>query len=231
MPLLKKYKCAFCDREFTREVWYRRHSCEKKKRFEQANSIHVQQAHRLFTHWQKRSGLMRRGRSKTMEEFVKSPFFNTFLKLVKYASENYLISAFTYMDWLVEEGVPDYQWTNRDMVEKFKADYRRFEVPMEQVKHTVDNIRAWCASQGWAIKEFFAEVRAVDLLTMVIEGRMSPWVLFSYAPALEAIRRLDDETFLRLNEFINVEHWMDEVEKNQAQADDIVTFMKESLGV
>lgn len=230
MPLKTEYKCAFCGKSFTRKVWFDRHACEKKKRFVQSNSINSQKAFRLFTHWQRRTGLLRRGKEKTMEEFCKSPYYTTFIRLVEFTAEHYVISAYTYLDWLVEKEVPDREWTRRGRVDEFKADYRRFEVPMEQAKSTVDNIKHWCAQKGYSVKEFFNQVTPGVVLNMVREGRVSPWVLFTYTPALEMIQRFDDDTFFTLDEFLNTEHWMNMIENNTCQAREIVDYLKEEIG-
>ncbi len=230
MPLKKEYKCTFCGKPFKRKVWYDKHVCDKKKRFIQANSINSQKAYRLFSHWQRRTGLMRRGKEKTMEEFCKSPYYNSFVHLVEFSNEHYVISAYTYLDWLIEKKVPDYEWCRRARVDEFKADYRRFEVPMEQAKDTVKNIKHWCAQKGYSVKEFFNVVRPGEVLNMVREGRMTQWVLFTYTPALRMVERFDDEAFFTLDEFLNTEHWMNTVEQNQAEVAEIVEYIHGEIG-
>lgn len=230
MPLLKKWKCAFCEREFTREVWYKRHMCDKKKRFMEANSISVQKAHRLFNHWQQRTGLMRRSKTKTMEEFYKSPYFKLFVNFVEYTASQYVISAYTYLDWLVEMRVPSHKWMDRAQVEAFKTDYRKFQDPLEQAKSTVSNIRHWCAQKGLSVREFFTTIKPGEALNMVREGRLSPWVLFAYIPAVDMIERFDDDTLFTLDEFLNVDHWMVEVANSPHDTEAVVSYMEEAIG-
>lgn len=225
----KQWKCAFCDRPFTRKVWYDRHTCDKKKRFMRSNSIGVQKAYRLFIHWQRRTGLLRRGKEKSMEEFCKSPFYNTFIKLVEFASGQYVVSAFLYVDWLAEKRVPDFKWTDREQAELFMTDYRKYQIPEEQAKATGDNIKAWCRDKGLSVTEFFDVVSPSQVMTMIREGRLSPWVLFSYEPAVRMVEKLDDETFFMLDEFLNAQHWVEEVERNPDDSDKVVACMSEAL--
>ncbi len=225
----KQWKCAFCGRAFTRKVWYDRHTCDKKKRFMQSNSINVQKAYRLFIHWQRRTGLLRRGKEKSMEDFCKSPFYQTFVNLVEFASGQYVVSAFLYVDWLAEKRVPDYKWTDREQAQLFMADYRRYQIPEEQAKATVENIKAWCRDKGYSIKEFFDVVTPSQAMAMVREGRLSPWVLFSYEPAVRMVESLDDPTFFMLDEFLNAQHWVEEVERNPDDSEKVVARMAEAL--
>lgn len=229
MPMTRKFKCAFCEREFTRKVWYDRHDCDKKKRFMQSNSINVQKAYRLFIHWQRRTGLLRRGKEKTMQDFCKSPFYQTFINLVEFASGQYVVSAFLYMDWLAEKRIPDFKWTDRAQAEQFMSDYRLYQVPEEQAKATAANIRAWCRDQGFSVKEFFNVVSPSQTMTMIREGRLSPWVLFSYEPAVRMVEKLDDDTFFMIDEFLNAQHWMEEVEKNPNDSALVVSHITEAL--
>lgn len=231
MPMTKTYKCAFCDRPFTRKVWYDRHTCEKKKRFMASNSINVQKAFRLFVHWQRRTGLLRRGKTKAMADFLKSPFYQRFIDLVDFAAGQYVVSAFLYVDWLAEKKIPEFQWTDREQAELFMADYRRYQIPEEQAKATVDNIRAWCRDNGFAVGEFFDVVSPSQTMTMVREGRLSPWVLFSYEPAVRMVERLDDNTFFMMDEFLNAQHWVEEIERNRSESEMVVAHLTEALGV
>lgn len=229
MPLKKEFKCAFCDRKFTRKVWYDRHTCDKKKRFMTANSINVQKAYRLFIHWQRRTGLLRRGKEKTMQDFCRSPFYQTFINLVEFAAKQYVVSGFLYIDWLAEKRIPDFKWTDRAQAEAFMADYRKYQIPEEQAKATAENIRAWCRDQGFSVREFFDVVSPSQTMTMVREGRLSPWVLFAYEPAMRMVERLDDHTFFSLDEYLNTQHWMEEIERNASDSDLVVKHMSEAL--
>ena len=66
-------------------------------------------------------------------------------------------------------------------------------------------------------------------MTMVREGRLSPWVLFAYEPAVRMVERLDDHTFFSLDEYLNTQHWMEEVERNPSDSELVVTRMTEAL--
>lgn len=216
MTVKRKFRCAFCEKVFTRKSWYEKHMCDKKKRFLDRNNINKIKAHRLFNHWQRRTGLLRRGKEKTFEEFCKSPYYNTFVNLVEFTNREYVVSSFKYIDWLVEHNVPEKKWFNERGLEKYRDYLRKAEDPEYQAKTSCQNIEVWCEDNDVPIVEFFSRIQPGQALNMVRENKLSPWVLFSYNQCLEELTsRFDGEVLFTLNEHINVSYWLDKVQRNR----------------
>ena len=210
-----KFKCTFCDREFVRKPWFERHSCTKKQRFLDRNNITVIRAHRLFIHWQRRTGLLRRGKEKTLEDFCKSPFYNAFINLSKFTSAEYVISGFKYVDWLVDNSIPERKWCNERDLDGFREYIRENEDALSQAEKTCKNIRVWCADNGIDIPEFFKCIPPGQALNMVRENKLSPWVLLGYDPCVEElVSRFRGEVLHMLYDHINVPYWLDKIEQD-----------------
>lgn len=209
----RRYTCTFCEREFVRKTWFEKHLCEKKKRFLDRNNITVIKAHRLFNHWQRRTGLLRRSNVKTMEEFCKSPFYGAFVRLSEFTASEYVVSGFKYIDWLVDNDVPEKQWCNPRDLDDYRAYLRDSEEPETQAETSCKNIRVWCADNGVTMPEFFRSITPGQALNMVRENKLSPWVMMGYQPCIdELVSRFGDEMLFTLNEHINVPYWLDKVD-------------------
>lgn len=219
MTLERKYKCTFCDKNFTRKTWFDKHVCEKKKRFLQRNNIDVIKALRMFNHWQKRAGLLRKGREKTMEEFCKSPFYGTFLRLSEFTRTQSVITPSSYIDWLVERDIPESRWCNPADLDQYHSFIKRREDPLEQAEKTCKNILMWCEERGLETDEFFSKIRPGQAINMVRENRLSPWVLLSYEPSVKnLLEPMKDEALHTLSEHINLRYWIDKVENETENA-------------
>lgn len=214
MTLERKYKCTFCDKNFTRKTWFDKHSCEKKKRFLRRNNIDVIRAMRLFNYWQKREGLLRKGKEKTMEEFCKSPVYNTFLKLSEFTRNQSVITPFRYVDWIVARSIPERDWCNTENLEHYHAYLKSLEDPSKQAEKTCKHIKSWCEERGIASTQFFSNVKPGQAIEMVRENKLSPWVLLSYEPSVKnLLDPMKDEALHTLDEYINLRYWIDKVEK------------------
>lgn len=215
----RKFTCTFCRRDFVRKTWYEKHMCDKKQRFMDRNNITVIKAHRLFNHWQQRAKLMRRGREKTIEEYCKSPMFGAFKRLAEFTTSEYVVSGFKYVDWLVDNKIPEAKWCNPRDLDDYRAYLRATEEPQKQAETSCKNIRVWCTDNGISMPEFFTTISPGQALNMVRENKLSPWVLLGYQPCVDGLTsRFKPELLFTLNEHINVPYWL---EKTEADTDGV----------
>lgn len=212
MSLKKVFVCHFCDKRFKSEVWFGKHMCEKKKRFLKQHDIVIIKAFKMFNYWQKRSGLLRKGKAKTYEQFCKSPFYQAFVDLSVFCHKNFVISAFKYLDWLILNSYPEHKWCNDSNIDMFREWVRENEKPEEQVSATYRHIKAYCEKNDIPISEFFKRVSVGNALTLVRTNRILPWVLFGYDPAItDLLSRFEGEKFYYLDEYVNVQYWLDKI--------------------
>ena len=224
------YKCTFCEREFVRKTWYEKHMCDKKRRFLDRNNITTIRAHRLFNHWQRRTRLLRRGQMKSMDEFMRSPFYNAFVNLAEFTTAEYVVSGFKYVDWLVDNEIPQVKWCNPRDLDDYRTYLRESEDPEAQAETSCKNIRVWCADNGIQMPEFFKTITPGQAFNMVRENKLSPWVLLGYQPAVRDLTsRFKQDMLFQLNEHINVQYWMDKADGDAEAVARVTSLMDEGL--
>ncbi len=230
MALPRRYRCTFCDKDFVRKSWYDRHSCEKKRRFIDKNEITTINAYRLFTHWQKRSKLLRRGKEKPMDDFLKSPYYKLFIKLAEFTERVYVVSHFKYLDWLIDKRVPESDWFKEHGMQDYQDYIRSSEDPEDQAHDTCVHIRSWCDDRGINAGDFFASITPGQALNMIRANELSPWVLFGYKPATDIlVARMGAELLQKLNEHVNVHYWLNKVDQDKGSANRVTKYCDENL--
>ena len=215
MVLTKTYHCVFCDKTFTRRSWYDKHECTKKKRFAEANNLVTIKAQQLFAHWQRRVNVKPSKKMKPMAEFLNSSFYNTFKKLAEFTQKQYVVSAFKYLDWIIDRKIKERDWFAPKNVDDFREFIRAQETPEDQIEVSMRNIRAWCTLNGNVpVSTFFTAISTLDALMMVRRNMLMPWMLFGYDQSVEKlVGRFSHDQLLALDEFINLEHWLNKVEE------------------
>lgn len=207
--MANKFRCPHCNKSYSRESWFRKHECEKRKRFEQQHHMDFRRGLRIYTHWRSRNGYLRRGKEITPDEFIKSQMYNTFMKLVQFTSDNWVITSLRYLDFLIDLRIAEAKWTSEETLKAYRDYTRRNEDPLIQTKSTCQWIKEWCEVHNVARSEFFSKVSPGMALQMVTTNRISPWVLFGYDRAVsELLSRVTDDWLCSANEYLNNSYWI-----------------------
>lgn len=215
MSLSKTYKCHFCGKRFKRKTWFDKHECEKKRRFMDRHDIDTIRAHRVYNHWQRRTGLLRDGKVRTMDQFLNSAMYGAFKRLVEYAHEQNMFSPFKYIDYIVDNDIKERNWYRVDNIEKFQAYLRKTEDPETQARAARDFIEKYCEEHEIDTGSFFKQVSPTRVVGMVQNNAITPWVLFGYEPALDDLcSRINGEQLAMLDDIVNVDRWARKIEEN-----------------
>lgn len=208
--IIKTYACVFCERPFSRKSWYDKHDCAKKRRFAEANNLTTIKAMQLFQYWHRAHNLKMKTKDTPMNEFLNSPFYGTFKKLAEFTQKTYVISAFKYLDWLIQNKIGEKLWSSPKNLDSFREYIRGQETVPDQVQISFRNIRAWCVENNVTeVGEFFSRIGPLDALMMVRQNKLLPWVLFGYTGSVDhLVTRLSPEQMFALDEFINLEYWL-----------------------
>lgn len=217
MILEKKFKCPFCDKGFNRKSWYERHNCDTKKKFTEKNNIQNIRALQLYNYWISLERLSKRN-EKTMEQFLDKKnvrIYKLFKRLADFTRDNYVVSAFKYLEWLCAHGVKSRRWTNRLNLDMYREFLRRNEEPAQQVQTSVENIKVWCRENNTPMEKFFSAVNPNQAIALIKQNKILPWVLFGYDRAIEQlVIRLPSETLYTLDDFIQIAYWMEKIKKD-----------------
>lgn len=205
------YKCAFCQKTYDRKSWYDKHVCNKKKRFEELHNMSSIRAFRLYSHWRKRLGYLRKHKTISQKEFISSSFYETFVKLANYTVENWVISSFRYLDFIIDHRIAESKWMSEDTLHSYREHYNKNEDAMAQTKQTITNIRTWCNKNSTDLQHFFSVVTAGQYAMMILDNKISPWVLYGYDKAEVLLNNLNEDRRCFIEEFLNADYWKNRV--------------------
>lgn len=166
-----------------------------------------------------------------MEEFLSSPFMNSFKKLATFTQTAHVGSDIRYLDWLVRNNVRERHWTAPANLESFREYMRSQEEVPDQVNLSVENILYWCRENGNVPpKDFFSTITPLGALVLIQRNRLLPWVLLGYSKSVEQlISRFSSTQMLALDEFINLEHWLIKLQENPEKRVQVEELMEKRI--
>lgn len=170
----------------------------------------------LFTHWRVRNLYVKKGKEVTADDFISSWMYNSFMSLVKFTSDNWVITSLRYLDFLIDYRVAEPKWANEETLKTYRENIRRNEDPISQSKITADAIKSWCEKNQIERREFFHKVTPGAALQMIKDNKISPWVLFGYDRAKEGLlSRVNQDWICLLNEYINNTYWINKIRASE----------------
>lgn len=213
MTIERHNKCQFCGKTFLRKAWFLRHSCKKKKQFEETNDIVVQQAFRVYAYWAKKTKVLPANRVPKMESFLKSNLKTPFVNMMMYTREHGIMSPYTYVDWIIAKRITQKDWVNEERLDEFKTFIGEHESPLDHAEITLREIEKWLMDDEERIpNDFFDYLTPGTILTLLRQGRIKPWVLFAYPPVRdkwlgETDNTYNAEVYHRIDDMVNCPYW------------------------
>lgn len=222
-------KCQFCGKTFHRKKWFHRHSCKKKKQFEETNDIVIQQAFRVYSYWAKRTKIIPEHRAPKMETFLKGPLKKPFVAMMMYTREHGIMSPYTYIDWILAKRITQKDWINENLLDDFKEYVDAHEDPEDHALCTLREIAKWMLDDNSrTAQDYLDHLTPGTILALLRKNRIKPWVLFTYEPIID--KWLGDDTYdpdvyFRIDELINCDHWIEKQDTDETAADIVKEVM------
>ena len=101
--MASKYKCTYCGKEFTKERTLQVHMCEPKRRYLQRDEKWVVNAFMVFQRFYQIH--QHNSKTKTYDDFVKSPYYNAFVKFGRYIMHINPLYPTKYIDYVLQSKV------------------------------------------------------------------------------------------------------------------------------
>jgi len=202
----KPYVCEYCNTGYTREKTLLAHMCEPKRRWLQKDEKRVQLGFYAFQRFYKLSAGHRK--EKTYEGFVKSSFYNAFVKFGSFVNNVRPLYPDKYIDYVVTSNVKLDHWCREEMYEKYALEFILKEDAITALERSVKTMMEWAAENEPAPwNHYFQHVSLNRAVWQIKDGKISPWLILNCNSGKEMLSKLNDEQLEMVYHVINPEHW------------------------
>ena len=139
--LTSKYTCEYCDKRYVKESTLLAHMCEPKRRWLQKDEKRVQVGFYAFQRFYKLSAGHKK--DKTYEDFVKSSFYNAFVKFGSFVNNVRPLYPDKYIDYVVTSNVKLDHWCREEMYEKYAIELIRKEGVETALERSIQTMVEW----------------------------------------------------------------------------------------
>jgi hypothetical protein len=167
-------------------------------------------------------------KEKTYEEFVKSPYYNAFVKFGSFMSNVNPLYPDKYIDWIIRSEVKLDKWCVEALYDKYVVDLIKSEPADTAFERSVNTMITWGTkhSAGW--NHYFSYANVNKIVYDIRDGKVSPWILLNSDNGVRALQNMNDEQLQIIAPMVDIEFWSEHFRKHKSDLEFVKNLIKEA---
>jgi hypothetical protein len=179
--------------------------CEPKRRWLQKDEKRVQVGFYAFQRFYKLSAGHKK--DKTYEDFVKSSFYNAFVKFGSFVNNVRPLYPDKYIDYVVTSNVKLDHWCREEMYEKYANELIRKEGVETALERSIQTMVTWAKDKKSAYNHYFLYASSNRITWDIKDGKISPWLVLNCKSGKAALNKFSNEQLDMLAVVLDPSHW------------------------
>jgi hypothetical protein len=222
----QKAVCQYCSKSFRKESTLAAHLCEPKRRWQQEKEAGVQlglQSYLKFFEMTQGSA-----KTKSYKDFVESPYYSAFVKFGQYLIAIRAINATGFIEYVIKGNKKLDQWTKECFYDEYLYELLRKEHPTVALERSFTEMQKWADAENKQFNNIFREGATNKICNMIVNGRISPWIIFNCDSGIEFLSSLNEEQVAMVFKFIEPDFWQRKLKDYVADAEFIKSVLQEA---
>ena len=221
---MNDYQCKWCSKSFTRERTLSNHVCERKRRWMVAEEAPSRIAFQVWLGFMQHVSPHAK-KTRSVEDFIRSPDYLSFVKFANYLIELKPADSENFISWLFKMNVKITDWSKNGTYAIYVQELCKKETVERAVERSLITIKEWSEEAGQSWNMFFESVPTATAATMIVNGRISPWLLYALPAAQRLLERMEPGQLDTVTRSIDIEWWKKKIAKNQQDLEWIATLI------
>lgn len=222
---LDDFQCDFCKKSFKQERTLLNHSCEKKRRWLYKDEKYSRMAFHAFQKFY--SLAMRSRKTKTIEDFINSHYYLSFVKFGKHLISVNALEPDGFIEFLIKAEVKITDWSADWAYETWIRELSKKESPERAITRSIQLMEQWSREYNEPWQDFLTKVTPSQATQYIKSGRLSPWLLYTGQGHL-LFDRMTDEQLSLVKEWISPVYWNMKIRDHREDVDLMRQLLKES---
>lgn len=167
-------------------------------------------------------------KEKTYGEFVKSSFYNAFVKFGSFVNNVRPLYPDKYIDYVVTSNVKLDHWCREEMYEKYANELIRKEGVQTALERSIDTMVKWAKENNSLYNHYFEHASTNRITWDIRDGKISPWLVLNCKTGKAALNNFNDEQLTMLSTVLEPSHWAMRFKRNPRDVDLVRQVVKEA---
>jgi|TARA_B100000035_G_scaffold313238_1_gene326507 hypothetical protein len=181
------------------------HMCEPKRRWLQKDEKRVTIGFYAFQRFYRLSAGHKK--EKTYEDFVKSSFYNAFVKFGSFVNNVRPLYPDKYIDYVVTSNVKLDHWCREAMYEKYAIELICKEGVETALERSINTMVEWAKDKDSTYNHYFLYASTNRITWDIKDGKISPWLVLNCSSGKAALSNFNDEQLSMLGAVLDPSHW------------------------
>jgi hypothetical protein len=212
------FNCVHCNKAFMKEKTLYAHMCENKRRAMQKDEKRVQAGMMAFNRFFRLTQGAKK--DKTYDDFIKSPYYNAFVKFGSFINNVMPIYPDKFMDYVIKSGVKLDQWCRDELYETYLYEMIKTEPVESAVQRSLQTMMEWGDVSQAQFNHYFNYVNLNRAVHDIRNGKISPWLLLNCASGKKMLNNFSNEQLDLIAPAFDLPFWLKKFK--QVPADSIL---------
>lgn len=204
-PIAQQYKCQFCDKAFVKESTLAAHICEAKRRYQQRDEVGVRLGYQAWLRFFELT--QGSAKTKTYDDYSNSPYYVAFTKFGRHIHNIRAINPTAFIDYVIKNNKKLDHWCKDSIYNTYLFEYLRKEHPQDAIERGIIEMQSWADDENRSVCDYFREASTNKICSMIINGRVSPWVIYCCDSGQSSLERLNEEQIAMIYTWIDPDFW------------------------
>lgn len=218
-----RYECKHCKKRFMKERAFMAHECKEMLRSREIQTMQGQQAYQLYKLWLEKQ----RRKPPTIEVFISSTFYTSFYKFAGHSKELGISDYSLFIDLMAKQGISPALWTRDDCYQLYIEHLDKKSDPYRQAENTLNELIKLAEKLECPIGQVFEKLHYGELMTLLNQHKLSPWVLFCSSKFKAKMNTLEDHDRALLMKTLGISYWAHTLEQKPEIVKDMRILVSE----
>ena len=203
-----------------------KHECTQMVRGREIQTVIGQSAYGLYKIWMEKQ----RRAAPPIETFLSSAYYTSFISFATWVRETGVSDSEKYVELMVTSKIAPALWRRNEAYQIYLEYYDKRASPIQQATMTIETLIALSEGLECELGEVFSKFEVGEILELIQQRRLSPWLLFCSKSFKNWYHTLHDSQRSALMKSIGIDYWSNKLENNP----NVVIELKnlaESIGI
>jgi len=208
----KPYECEYCGKTFVLESRYLKHHCEKMQRRDDIKTLIGQTAYTLYQLW----FTTKKKTAPSVDTFMDSKYYKAFMNFAAFVKRLNIDEPELFIRMMNEKNILPVYWTSDEMYAYFLEYLDRTLSPRRQASRTIKTIEKVADNVGCNFEEVFEVMNANDIIQMIRERKLSPWIIMRSRKFMTRYELMSAEEQQTLSRLVRFDYWKQKFQSREA---------------